>query len=337
MQEMISKELKDHIRRASEEVSTLDLFVVICARALSQASKESRMIDLIERTSKLIGEPSRYSSKEDLAKAKGHAREIETFAKAQKDLGFPFLYSLAVIRLWSILEALVDDFAASLLKDPSFFKDEELLHRLKGPVIEFIGQPQEKQAELLVDLLKGAVQAASRSGANRFEVLLNPLDFSGIVDPTVGQIFVELCNVRNVIAHNSGNADERFLKACPWLTNITAGDQLTVTNIDFHLYLTALFCYLLELKGRVFDHTRGERPFEHRSGQAEVLKHLRDLMAKRKSAIRKQPDRHVKRPAAPVTALEKPRTAGAAASSRVRKRESGSKRPTRPPLRSGRG
>ncbi len=242
--------LHNAIRRASYELSQLEMFINICVRALDQSTQAVQMIEVTQRLAKQADFSDHIMSDEKLAKVKEQAIEFEGFARTQKKDGFPFLFSLAVIRLWSILEALVDDLAIDFLSRPDECKDKDLIYSLKGPLLEFAAAPPERQADFLTERLKDVVRAGLQPGVGRFEAVLDPIGLGGGITPHVRRVLFELSQVRNVIVHKAGITDQRFVEACPWL-NLKSGAPLKVNAQDFHLYTMSSYYYVVEIRYRI--------------------------------------------------------------------------------------
>ena len=85
---------------AREQLRDLEAFVSIAAHALHMATKRKEMEDLGRRITKALGE----TEKEVTADNAERAERIEAFAKGQAAGGLPYLFDLASVRLWGILE-----------------------------------------------------------------------------------------------------------------------------------------------------------------------------------------------------------------------------------------
>lgn len=248
----------DVIRRKSDELAELELFCSVCARSLRQATKAVEQVDLRNQVAEFLGEPSPYGSEEALKNAKERAAEIAKFAESQKAEGLPYLYSLGSIRLWALLEALVDELVVAAMREPDKCKDQELLSKLKGPLIEFRAASADEQAEFLAETLKQAVDAPLKSGVGRFEAMLSPVALGGSVDESVRRVLFELSQIRNVVVHKGGKADKRLIEGCPWL-EATKGAAVHVSSAMFRRYLAAAFWYAVEIRGRVDERCGRER------------------------------------------------------------------------------
>jgi hypothetical protein len=250
------------IRKATDELAQLELFVEICYRALDESTQAVKKVEIFEKSQKLLdkaekllgekkGKP-RCIDNQALDKAREKAAEIEAFAQKQKGDGFTYLFSLAIIRLWGILEALIDDLAIDFLSNPDVCKDKNLIYSLKGPLLEFARASAEQQTEYLCEKLKEAVNARLKQGIGRFEAILEPIGLGGNIDDAARRILFELGQVRNILIHKAGLADGRFVESCPWL-NIKAGMLLKINPPDFLLYKFSAHYYLFLIRLRTIE------------------------------------------------------------------------------------
>lgn len=244
--------LQKIIKRKSDDLAELDLFAGVCSRAMNNARKAVENIELREEISKTLNESSQFSSEVELARAKERAAEVAMFAESQRTSGFSYLFSLCSVRLWALIEALVDELVIECLHKPSECPDQKLLAKLKGPLIEFRTAQPDEQAEFLAETLKQAVDAPLKLGVGRFEALLAPVGIGGYVQEKVQKTLYELSQIRNVIVHKGGKADRRIVEACPWL-KLERGSSVHVNEPMFKIYISCAFWYLLEIRGRLDD------------------------------------------------------------------------------------
>lgn len=247
------------IERKHSELQQLQFFSAVSENALHQASNAVRIVEWRREVADLLGEPSPYETDEHFERAKANASRVATFASDENLAGQPYLFGTCTVRLCALLEALVDDLVAEAIREPARCKDQQLLGRLKGPLIEFSTATPEEQAELLTETLKQAVDASLKVGAGRFEVLLDPVGLGGGICDAVRRALCELVHVRNVLMHRGGKADRRLTYGCPWL-GLGRGDLVRVTGERFRGYQSAAYWYLVELKCRVLERFGELRP-----------------------------------------------------------------------------
>lgn len=168
---------------------------------------------------------------------------FEKFGKEQVNAGFPVLYEVATVRLDSILDAMVRNFVKR--------------HAGKRPIVK---RPKEKKLY----------------GVDRHEQQLGRISYSGPIPPEVRRALMELSATRDVIVHQLGRADDRFLRCCPWL-NLNTGDTVRINNPKFVSYQQACTWYALELSLRALQAGEVEIPAtraEHLEGQATMMEGL---------------------------------------------------------------
>ena len=68
---------------------------------------------------------------------------------------------------------------------------------------------------------------------------------------------LELANVRNVLVHRSGIADQRLITTCPWL-GIKMGERVKVNSEMFSRYSVVTPTYAAIVFRRVILHFKGD-------------------------------------------------------------------------------
>jgi hypothetical protein len=259
--------------RKREELRELEHFASVCDNALHQATKAVRSVELQREIASHLGEPPPFENDGEFEKAKSHASAIAKFAEAEKSAGLPYLFGLCAVRLWALMEALVDELVVEAMRQPERCKDQAALSRLKGPLVEFRAASSDEQAEFLAETLKQSVDAALKLGVGRFEAILDPVGLGGPVDDSIRKSLFELSQIRNVIVHKGGKADRRLVDGCAWL-GLQRGAIVRVGGAMFARYRLAAYWYLIELRGRVDERFGGHRPVQEKHAH-ELL--LRDI------------------------------------------------------------
>lgn len=178
------------------------------------------------------------------------AEELELFAKEQARLNHPYLYGLALIRIWSILEAFVDEVAISRLRncDSAVFSK---LHAIKMPIYEFISMDREQQIEAILNKFKESLAANQKKGNGRFKLVLSAVEVNGSVDDWVEKILLEMCEIRNSLVHRCGRVDKRLMESCPWIRKDRGGTVHVDAKHFITYWLTATW-YLIKIKLALF-------------------------------------------------------------------------------------
>lgn len=236
--------------KASGEISELCDFVELAWEGLGVCLSAPRMADVLGR---LPQTRARYATEW----AKKRAEKQSSRAKLHFDSGFRYLYGLAAVKLWSILETLVKDLATGELSELGAASLSEEVRRLRGPVIDFILADDDTRSEMLFALLEQDLKAKFKPGVGRFETVLESVGLSGRVAAPVRKALLELSVVRNVVVHQSTLLDKRALTACPWLGQ-KPGDPAPLSADRFQNYLGAAGWYVMELMRRC--HSDGDVP-----------------------------------------------------------------------------
>jgi hypothetical protein len=202
---------------------------------------------------------------------------FEKFAKEQLADGFSVLYEVVIVRLVSILDAMVLHFVRQRLRAGQPARLLDSVKQLEGPLIEFANASDEEQARLLAELLQERLKAKHKLGVGSYETLLNAIGYGGGVQCDVRRTLLELLEIRNVIVHRLGIVDAQLVDRCLWL-NLTVGDTVRARKHEFIRYLQACTWYAMELSLRA--QRAGEveadaSPEEHRAAQAEMIEGLR--------------------------------------------------------------
>lgn len=115
--------------------------------------------------------------------------------------------------------------------------------------MEFVEATPNERAEYLVELLIQELRAKLKPGAGKFETILEALGMGGPITDASRRFLFELSQVRNAIVHRNGRADAKLTQNCPWL-NLKVGDDIDISPQQFHWYVAAVHCYMLELSRR---------------------------------------------------------------------------------------
>jgi len=229
-------------------ISDLDVFVQIALFGLSVPAKRRDFLNKMRAIYVDFGEDFGDESltDKDLFKKKlDRMSKHEKFAKAQIKQGFPYIYEMAVVRLWSILEAMSDDIVLYLLVNfPEVYGD--ILGKLKGPLLDFHQATKSERAAILLEILKDKVSSRLQQGVGRFESLFKTINFGGPVHDKIRRLLFELSEVRHIVIHRNGKADAKIVKRCPWL-GLRVGQKLQTTSKHYHDYSVGAGCYVLEL------------------------------------------------------------------------------------------
>ena len=233
---------------AIQAADDLNRFVEICFARVG-FSRQAKRIVTLKHT--LKNEQEQAETEAHYQEHLKQAAELEQFLEVHCKSGFPYLYCLVSLRLWSILETLIKDLAQEMLIAFPELQSNDTLKALKGPLLPFLASSPSEQAAVILKLLEKDLSSSQyQIGIARFELLLERFGMSGGVDPLVKRTLLELWAVRNVVAHKNGVADPRFIEVCPWFV-ATVGMQLSVSPLDFSRYRVASIWYIAEISRRL--------------------------------------------------------------------------------------
>jgi hypothetical protein len=171
-------------------------------------------------------------------------------AKREVLEGYPLLHAFTAIALWSALESTIRLFVARWLRNNASALTSDAFSKIRVRVAEYEQLQGEDRYLFLVDRLEQELSSPLKTGAARFESLLESIGLAGHVDEDDAKTLHELCQVRNVILHRYGVADRRFVEACPWLS-YKVGDPVHISARMIENYLLGVQSYLVRLVTRV--------------------------------------------------------------------------------------
>ncbi len=254
--------------RASQEIAELDLFLDLALGGFAVAQTEPEAVQQHEEVNRVLKRPP--TSPEILERKIKVAKKRAEFAANKSEEGYTYLFGICIVRLWTILEAAIDDTALMEAGEIRPGHNAEMLRSLKGPLIEFIEATKENQGTYLLGALKENVKANLKPGLAKFEAILEPFGLGGAVDPDVRRTLLEFSAVRNLIVHRNGKVDKQFLSTCPWLS-INIGNKLVLTGELYHKYVSASMWYLLEVDYRLQVRECGSGSQANKNWQADLM------------------------------------------------------------------
>ena len=215
----------------------------VCKRGIFYiSSTKPRLIEVLRSPDEPVDEQRDAEIKSEAALADSELKN-----------DFPTLHSQFVVTLWSSLENLIFTVVEDrLLNEPSLFRSKPWCD-LKVRVGEFVGLDDHQRASHLASLMDQALSAPLKGGVNRFEALMAAIGLTGVVPEELGKAIFELQQVRNLLVHQRGIADKRFVSSCPWL-GASVGVTVHVGSSMCNAYLVAVLAYVGELVCRNAEH-----------------------------------------------------------------------------------
>lgn len=242
-----------------DDIFKLRDFITIVFEGFGYFEIAEKVTDKIREISLEKGAPPHPLSDDSYYKnQKEHVRKLATFSKQEKESGYTYLFSMAIVKLWSILEAAADDIILNLLKDRNRLLTIEAIRKFKAPIIEFLSAPEDEQTEFFLEQLKQELGSSFKLGVGRFESLFKILGIGGPVEDLSRRGLLDFSEIRNAIVHNKAIADRRVVERCPW-RKLKLGDPIKPVREDFLMYFDICVWYMLELDGR-WDRVIFKRP-----------------------------------------------------------------------------
>lgn len=270
-----------------EAINSLHTFVELALQGMHEGIHASEYPDLLRRLAKFDPNYKHYLDEDVYQAFKSRGKTLEQFAKAEAERGFPYLLGLACVRLVTILETAIETILLQCIIKLPLPKDRNPLTRLQGPLLPFMGMSEDERAAFLLDLLTRETRAQFQPGVGRFETLLQAVGLDGEVNQLVGRLLLELIETRNVVVHEGGVADPRFISRCPWV-GAAQDEELRIQHLKFDLFSRAAMWYLIELHRRwtvsrislIEDPSHYVAPSEIQMLRDETGQHLEELLAR---------------------------------------------------------
>lgn len=185
------------------------------------------------------------------------AEQVAPLIKEETENGFPFFYGLATVAIWGALEAFIRDLLVLCLENDTTFLSLEPIAKIRISLSQFELMPDEQRRYYIIDTIERDIQSKFKHGASRFESLLRTFGLGGEIEDGHKRILLELANVRNVLVHRSGIADQRLITTCPWI-GFKMGERVKVNSDMFSRYSVATPTYGAIVFRRVILHFKGD-------------------------------------------------------------------------------
>jgi len=261
-----------------DDLFRLDNFVQVTLEGFGYSLHAERVTDTIRSivTRDKNARPHPVADDAVYAKEKERAKKLGDFARSEATAGHPYLFSLAVIRLYSIVEGAVDATFIAAVRSREDCRLSDTLTRLKGPLLPFLISTEDERAEILRDRLLDEVGARQKVGLGRFEAILSAISLAGRSIPElISRSFLEFSETRHLIVHRGGFADKKFIGRCPWLAE-KVGQPVKISGAEFRIYSSTSMWYLIDLAQRWRGGNDPEVSAEYAQVQNEVLNSINE-------------------------------------------------------------
>lgn len=221
-------------------------FLYITRTSMIYVLQFAKVYPILEHIAKTSNQESMHILLRDPEKI----NEDKLLAEQYKNNEFAFLHSHATIHLWGSLEALVRTLLRNWLANVPAALQAEEVSRIKIGFAEYEALSPSDRYLYILRQLEDKLGSPFKQGAGRFESLLKIFGLGGEVEAEDRKLLFELSNVRNVLVHNRGVADKRFVEACSYL-GLKEGEPLVITSESFEKYTQAVYNYVMLLIQRV--------------------------------------------------------------------------------------
>lgn len=170
-------------------------------------------------------------------------------AKSEMERDFPLLHAHTLMGIWGALEALVEDVAIAWIRQNPESVNGEPFSKIKIPFIEFQEMNELARCHFLLVELRRNLKVDLGVGVAKFEKVLDSLGLGGRVDPAVRTKIHETQQIRNVLAHRGGIADQRLADACPNL-NYEVGEKIQIDRYAYRKMSFSMQLYAVIIRNR---------------------------------------------------------------------------------------
>jgi hypothetical protein len=182
--------------------------------------------------------------------------KTERLAAEEVKNGFPLLYAHSVVALWSALEAAIPRFCVDWLMCFPHFLEGKSFAKVSLAASSAILEDKRTIMEEVVQMLDQVTHSPLRAGVGRFDLLLAAVGISITHDEDRRRTLFELSKVRNVVVHQAGKADKKFVSECPWM-NIAPGRPVVIDEERFRGYVRAALGYSADIAEKADEVARG--------------------------------------------------------------------------------
>ncbi len=172
-------------------------------------------------------------------------------AQKEKEEDFPLLHGHTLMGIWGALEAFVEDLCVSYMQSYPAVLDEPGLEKINIPFSEYRRLSEIEKLRYLVSEVQQKKRTGLRAGVKVFEDLLASLGLDGEVHPHIRDVLYEAQQLRNVLAHRGGVADQKLCEACPKL-GLSVGERVSVSRETLVKISNAMRAYCMTIMNRIF-------------------------------------------------------------------------------------
>jgi len=234
------------LHRATDALDEINRVLHLSIRGIAQMAKSAALVEALENLERDNGEAL---SKEAESRIERAQREAQ-FAQKEVDRGFPVLHAHAVVAIWGVLEAIIEDLVLAYLENEPDLLSQPAFATIRVPLAEYEQLERGERLRFLVSEYARNSKADLKLGIGRFETMLEPVRLAGGVKDEVRRDLLEHQQIRHVLVHRAGIADRKLASHCPWL-DIPVGTATEITHRQYFKFLRAVEAYLIEVMVRM--------------------------------------------------------------------------------------
>jgi hypothetical protein len=127
----------DFLKQFIDDLFEIDLFIECSLEGFGYATVAPLVAEKIRSMTKLDGVDHPFKDDAIYEKRRDRDKKLEEFSRIERDHGHPYLFSLACVKLWSIVEAAVDFMLLELLKDNERSAKSVRMGKIRAPLLLF--------------------------------------------------------------------------------------------------------------------------------------------------------------------------------------------------------
>ena len=124
--------LTEDLERGIKDSLTLNNFVDVARSGMVSATNAVDWISVNRKVAEALKEEDPYGNEKVFKTHQERAKKLEDFAREEATRGFPYLYSIAIVRMWGILEAAVDDLVRRRFRTADSLPSSGVLGKIEG-------------------------------------------------------------------------------------------------------------------------------------------------------------------------------------------------------------
>lgn len=167
-------------------------------------------------------------------------------AVKERNEKFPGIHARHVVSLWNMVDATLSEALARLLIEQSPNLRLDQFRKISFSIAQYQSLSETELMRLtVVELKRQKAIGRSAKGVRPFEAIFKDIGLDSKLTDENDRLLIELRSTRNVIVHNMGIADDRFIEDCPWL-KLSAGAAVKVTGEQYRNFIQAASSYVAQ-------------------------------------------------------------------------------------------